>query len=132
LETRLLVGALVADAFETPKEFVWNDAELAPEDGWAGTTADATRALVRSVAECLQEEPILIIVQEGTACEGAWVRLRPLIPCASFGAGFAWVNSPPPQGSPAADLAEAVGKGQANRMFARVQQALSREGACGG
>ena len=130
---RLIVGALVADAFETPKEFVWNDATLPPEDDWAAaaTTFDALQAVILSISECLNEEPVLILVQQGTACEAAWQRLRPLIPCASVGPEIDWMHAPPPPGSVAFDIAETIGSAQAGRMFDRLLQALSREASSG-
>jgi hypothetical protein len=131
--TRLLVGALVADAFETPKELVWNDAILPPEDDWAtaATTLDAVQALVRSIADCLREEPVLILVQDGSECEAAWRRLRPLVPCARWKTEITWIHAPAPPGSTAADLAETIGPSQAARMFFRLQQTLIREASSG-
>jgi hypothetical protein len=98
---RLLVGVLAADAFETPREFVWNDASMPPGRAWMeeAVALEAAGTLVRSVSEALKVDPIVLVVREGTLECRIWERLRPLIPCVAVTEGLQsqtlrWLNAP--------------------------------------
>jgi hypothetical protein len=132
---RLLVGALAVDAFETPREFVWNDAALTPlpstgETPWPeeSLVLEAATVLVRSIAEAMRESPLLMIVREGTIESRAWNRLRPLIPCAALGESIRWQNAPPPSPSPAEDLLEKISPQGGVRILEQAVRLLRREG----